>query len=88
MWHQTPVDESGVHRNWHVSNSTLGPYSHKANLKDFLDKYGFSIPIEEGRDKEINYAIQQPNSFYSYGGGGTVTIIDPRRGKIYFAYAG
>ena len=71
-----------------MSNSTLGPYSHKANLKDFLDKYGFSIPIEEGRDKEINYAIQQPNSFYSYGGGGTVTIIDPRRGKIYFAYAG
>ena len=87
-WHPTPVDDSGAHNSWHQYDSTSEPRGHKANLVEYLDKYGFSIPIEKGRDAEMNYAIQNPGSLYSYQRGGGVTVIDPRRGKIYFAYAG
>lgn len=87
-WHQTPVDESGTHNRWHHYDSASAPRRHAANLKEYLDKYGFSIPLENGRDIEINDAIQHPGSFYSYGRGGSVTVVDPKRGKIYFAYAG
>jgi hypothetical protein len=87
-WHPTPVDESGAHNRWHEYGSAPTLHSHKANLREYLDKYGFSIPLERGRDAEVNYSIQHPGSFYSYGRGGSVTIIDSKRGKIYFAYAG
>jgi hypothetical protein len=87
-WHQTPVIENGAHNSWHQYGSTSEPHSRKANLAEYLDKYGFSILIEKGRDAEINYALQNSGSFYFYGRGGSVTVIDPRQGKIYFAYAG
>ena len=87
-WHQTPVDESGTHNRWHHYDSASASRRHAANLKEYLDKYGFSIPLGNGRDIEINDAIQHPGSFYSYGRGGSVTVVDPKRGKIYFAYAG
>lgn len=87
-WHQTPVDESGAHNRWHQYDSTSEPHGRKANLAEYLDKYGFPIPIEKGRDAEINYAVQNPGSFYSYERGGSVTVISPTQGKIYFAYAG
>ncbi|WP_394658122.1 hypothetical protein, partial [uncultured Novosphingobium sp.] len=61
---------------------------HGASLQEYLDKYGFSIPIEKGVDREFNDAIQKPGSFYKYERGGSVTVIDIARGKIYFAYAG
>lgn len=64
------------------------PARHPPDLVEYLDKYGFSIPIEEGRLDEANKAIQSGGSFYSYGKGGSVTIVDPARGKVYFAYAG
>lgn len=88
VWHLTPVDESGADNPWHQYDSASSPRSHAANLKEYLDKYGFPIPVEDGRDIEFNDAIQNPGSFYSYGRGGSVTVVDPKRGKIYLAYAG
>ena len=87
-WHPTPVDESGPHNTWHQYDSDPALRDHKANVSEYLGKYGFSIPLEKGRDTEADDAIQHPGSFYSYGRGGSVTIVDPRRGKIYYAYAG
>lgn len=87
-WHQTPVYDGGAHNSWHQYDSTSEPRDHKVNLVEYLDKYGFSIPIEKGRDAEMNYAIQNPGSLYCYERGGGVMVIDPGRGKIYFAYAG
>ncbi|MGO4736552.1 hypothetical protein AB4099_08415 [Bosea sp. 2KB_26] len=46
------------------------------------------IPMEAGRDAEADRSIQEAGSFYCYGRGGSVTIVDPVRGKVYFAYAG
>ncbi|WP_093084165.1 hypothetical protein [Sphingobium sp. AP50] len=87
-WHATPVDESGEHNTWHHYDSEADKHGHPATISEYLDKYGFSIPIEKGRDDEANRAIRAPGSFYSYGRGGSVTIVDPARGKVYFAYAG
>ncbi|MGH6806794.1 MAG: hypothetical protein ACREEJ_08110 [Ensifer adhaerens] len=96
-WRATPVDDSSddaaVSR-WHPYDdepqvmAAEPPGRHPPNLDEYLDKYGFAIPIEKGRDDEANRAIQSGGSFYSYGGGGSVTIVDPGRGKVYFAYAG
>lgn len=91
-WRVTPVDDRIDE--WHPYDDEPGmmevelPARHPPNLEEYLEKYGFSIPIEKGRTDEANKAIQSGGSFYSYGGGGSVTIIDPARGKVYFAYAG
>ncbi len=91
-WRATPVDDRIDE--WHPYDDEPGmievelPARHPPNLEEYLEKYGFSIPIEKGRTDEANKAIQSGGSFYSYGGGGSVTIVDPARGKVYFAYAG
>lgn len=80
-WRPTPVDDNSSRNRWHRNGDA-------ANLKQYLGTYGFPIPLEDGRDIEFNDAVQHPGSFYSYGLGGSVTVVDPKRGKIYFAYAG
>lgn len=87
-WHETPVDDSGARNTWNHYDGEVDKHRHPATIAEYLDKYGFSIPIEKGRDDEANRAIRKPGSFYSYRRGGSVTIIDPARGKVYFAYAG
>lgn len=57
-------------------------------MSTYLRKYGFPIPIEKGRADEADRAIRSPGSFYSYGRAGSITIVDPARGKVYFAYVG
>lgn len=86
-WRPTPVDDSGeaeaVSR-WHPYDLSARP----PNLEEYLEKYGFAIPIEKGRTDEANKAIQSRGSFYAYGRRGSITIVDPVRGKVYFAFAG
>lgn len=92
-WRPTPVDESEVDA-WHHYDHDPGmmtetrPDKHRTTISEFLEKYGFTIAIEQGRDAEANHAITSEGSFYSYGRGGSVTIVDPARGKVYFTYAG
>lgn len=87
-WHATPVDETGSRNRWHDYDSEAERHRHRATIREYLDTYGFSIPVEKGQDDEANRAIREAGSFYSYGRGGSVTIVDPARGKVYFAYAG
>ncbi|MFC7396077.1 hypothetical protein ACFQU1_02560 [Chelatococcus sp. GCM10030263] len=93
-WRPTPVGDAGDHREWHPYDHDPGMMTarrapqHPPTIWEYLEKYGFIIPIEPGKDVEADQAIQQPGSFYSYGKGGSVTIVDPVRGKVYFAYAG
>jgi hypothetical protein len=96
-WRETPVDDSSdqtaVDR-WHPYDDdpqmmAVPPFDHHPpTILEFLGKYGFEIPIEGGRDNEANRSIRSTGSFYFYGKGGSVTIVDPNRGKVYFAYAG
>lgn len=96
-WRQTPVDDSSDQTaigQWHPYDrdpdmmAVERPKYHPPTIFEYLEKYGFTISIEQGRDHEANQSIQSSGSFYSYGEGGSVTIIDPGRGKVYFAYAG
>jgi len=87
-WHSTPVDAIGEHDRWHPYDQDGKAERHPATIFEYLGRYGYSIPIEAGRDADANQAINNPGSFYSYGSGGSVTIVDPARGKLYFAYAG
>jgi len=92
-WRPTPVDETEVGA-WHhyddepVMMTETRPETHRTTISEFLERYGFTIPIEQGRDAEANHAITSVGSFYALGRGGSVTIVDPARGKVYFAYAG
>lgn len=88
QWHPTPVNDDDPNRGWHGNHSDKQSNAGRPTILKYLDQYGFSIPVEKGRDAEANDAIQHPGSFYSYGRGGSVTIVDPKRGKVYFAYAG
>lgn len=95
-WHQTPVednsDEAAI-SNWHHYDRDPGmmpvdrPKHHLPTISEYLEKYGFTIAIEEAREREANQSIQSGGSFYAYGDGSSVTIVDPARGKVYFAYA-
>ena len=95
-WNPTPVDDSSndhAIRQWHPYNydpqmMSESPAARIPTIREYLEKYGFSIPIEEGKDDEVNQALQSVGSFYTFGNGGSVTIVDPKRGKVYFAYAG
>lgn len=96
-WRATPIDyanDKRAFREWSpkewskqlASGENVEPRI--PTLLEYLGKYGFDIPIEYGKDLGINEAIQSSGSFYKYGRGGSVTIVDPKRGKVHFAYAG
>lgn len=87
-WHPTPINDNESQSRWHHYDRDRAKHDHPVTIAEYLDAYGFPIPIEKGRDDDANRAIRERGSFYSYGRGGTVTIVDPARGKVYFAYAG
>lgn len=93
QWHRTPVADIGDRR-WHPHDDdpqmkgTAPAAFHSPTITEYLGQYGYFIPIENGRDADATQAIQASGSFYAYGRGGSVTIVDPARGKVYFAYAG
>lgn len=89
-WQATPIIAKRGHP-WHPydGDGSMGPIGpHATNISEYLDQYGFSIPVDKARAAEFDRAIQAPGSYYQYGRGGSVTIIDPAQGKVYFAYAG
>nr|WP_145959123.1 hypothetical protein [Rhizobium sp. ACO-34A] len=93
-WRPTPVEkDAGTPddlRRWTgpIQEEREEWAARKPNIADYLDLYGFTIPVEKARMIEADSAIQNPGSFYCYGRGGSLTIVDPGRGKVYFAYAG
>ncbi len=42
------------------------------------------VPVEDGRDDDANRAMTSPGSLYALGQGGSITIVDPALGKVYF----
>ena len=88
-WKPTPIadwDDEG--RRWHPYDDQYPTRRHRPDVREYLDRYGFGIPVEQSRADEFNRAIRAPGSFYSYRRGGSITIVDPARGKVFFAYAG
>jgi hypothetical protein len=89
-WLPTPASDERWHPYDHDPQmmSVRRAKQHPPTIAEYLEKYGFTIPIKAGRDAEADQSIQSEGSFYSFGRGGSVTIIDAIRGKVYFAYAG
>lgn len=81
-WQATPVHDDD--RGWRPHRGGRPP---RPMIAAYLDRYGFGIDVR-GHDGKADLAVQAPGSFYTYGRGGSITIVDPRRGKVYFAYAG
>jgi hypothetical protein len=62
-WHPTPVGNAGDHRQWHnydhdpsMMTARRAP-QHPPTVWEYLEKYGFIIPIEPGKDAEADQAI-------------------------------
>lgn len=86
-WRQTPIDDFADRDLWHrYDDNSIA--SHPPDFREFLGRYGFSIPVAGDRIDQANRVIRNTGSFYSYGRGGSLTVIDPEGGKVYFAYAG
>lgn len=88
-WRKTPVDDraDGGLR-WHRHGNDQSNPGHTADIEEYLGQYGFGIQIDRSQVDAVNRAIRSPGSFYEYGPGGSITIVDPANGKVYFAYAG
>jgi hypothetical protein len=87
-WSMTPVDDVSEHDRWHSAYDHASRAPHSADVREYLDHYGFWIPLADAPAERFNRVIRSRGSFYKYGAGGSITVIDPRGGKVYFAYAG
>lgn len=86
-WLPTPMIDNCVADLWgHCSNGATKPGA-ALNLGDLLDRFGYSIPVDPNRAAEFDDAIRKPGSVYGYTRGRSITVVDPVRGKVYFAYA-
>lgn len=85
IWSPTPVP---FHRSWkqpyHLDEDQVVPM----DIGNYLNRYGFGVPVDPGLRQKINFAIRRPGSFHTGGAGGSITIVDPARGRVYYAYAG
>lgn len=88
MWSATPIDDVSESDKWHPDDDEGTTRPHQPNVREYLSKYGFEIDVEPTRQMEVDRALQTPGSLYSYGRGGSVTVVDPSRRKVYFFYAG
>lgn len=86
LWSETPVPPS---ENWGPL-PTRGAQSSSGfvpMLSDYLDRYGFGIPIDGDVHKQIDDAIQSPGSYFAYGRIGML-IVAPRERSVFYVYNG
>ena len=90
-WKRTPVDDKvdGGDR-WHPYDGEFSKLEtrHGPNISEYLDRFGFGIPIDRPYADDFNRVIQSHGSFYTYGSAGSLMVVDPRGQKVYFAYVG
>jgi hypothetical protein len=95
-WRTTPVDDRGDEKDaytWHsgdldaLEHTAENTIRHFPNIREYFGKYGSDISIEEERTREIDEAIQSGGSVYRYIGD-SITVVDPKNGKVYFFYSG
>ncbi len=57
-------------------------------LENFLDQYGFGIPIDTDIRKHINLGVSKKGAFYTYCKGSIILVIIPETNKVFMVYAG
>jgi hypothetical protein len=88
VWLPTPIVASEINEPWFVIDSAEDTISEVPSIANYLNRYGFSISIDPQQKDELNQSLRKAGCLYSYGRGGSVTVIDPNRGRVYFAYSG
>lgn len=86
-WRRTPVDPLTTALEW-GQRSNRGQERHPPRLREYLDVYGFGIPIDAEVERSFDNVIQTPGAFYAYGGGGAVIVVSPQTRRVFIAYAG
>jgi len=81
-WQNTPVD--GNHK-WFIEGDVA---TARPSIVNYLDRYGFGIPIDQAIQQEIDRAIAVPGSYFSYSRGGGVLILIPQVNRVVYAYSG
>lgn len=85
-WQETPMPITdawqGASMDGEPLNKTTIP-----SIESFLDRYGFSIPLDAKVVARIDNAISTPGSYFAYGRTG-ILIVMPKYRKAVFAYAG
>lgn len=81
-WEATPLQG---HREWFegegASQTVAGPL-----LENYLNQYGFGIPIKAELARDINQAVSAPGSWYAYTRHGVVVLM-PLINRVAFVYA-
>lgn len=82
-WEATPLHG---HREWFegegASQTVAGPL-----LENYLNQYGFGIPVKAELASEINHAVSAPGSWYAYTRHGVIVLM-PLSHRVAFIYAG
>ncbi len=80
-WQRTPIEIKGV---WRPTEAlpTSSP------LRDYLDRYGFAIPVRSDVEHLANDALLNPGNFYAHGRAGGVIILIPSEKRMIYAYRG
>lgn len=86
-WRRTPVDPRTTANEW-GQRSNHGQERHPPRLQEYLDVYGFGIPIDTEIERLFDNVIQTPGAFYAYGRGGAVIVVSPQTRRVFIAYAG
>ena len=83
-WNTTPVSQK--HKNW-FEIPTTDNLTEEPQLENYLDKYGFGIPVKQSVEEQINEVMSKPGNFFAYGRVGTI-IIAPKIHRVSFIYVG
>lgn len=85
-WNATPL---AGHLEWFEGEGALpqaGPVK-MPHLANYLNQYGFGIPIDATIISQIDQALIQPGNYYAYTGTGVLVLIPAAR-RLAFVYAG
>lgn len=85
-WEPTPLRDRRDWLNCEGSSQWSCP-SESPHLANYLDQYGFSIPVSPSVTAEIDRALSSTGSFYAYTRTGVLLVI-PRTRRVAFVYAG
>lgn len=85
-WQQTPITLTDAWQGPRIGSEPIQNIQ-ITKIANYLDRWGFSIPIDPKIESEIDYTISKPGSYYAYDRSGIIIVI-PSIKKVIYAYAG
>lgn len=83
-WHETPLI---VDDDWGSASYEGQRYWTSPGIGDYLNKYGFPVPLDGEWEHLANRALSTPGNFYAYGRIGLIIIV-PDELRVIYAYNG